>query len=550
MKKLFYMLCSLILSCNIQAQEIRELAWGTPSAVVDLRTVGGSQLVKSEWKSLNATIITAKFNAPGPSPTDKLLLYPTGKEITTNTLEPRYATPAFEQANWEKVAVTDLETRRGNGLLSHVWYRTKVTLPENVGNFKTKGTRILFEIVADDYSEVWVNGKIHKAFGARDNGVINGYNARQRVWLTDNAQAGETFDIAILVTNGLIADLPNNYVWIRSATLDFYPEKPTLDTWKNLGQIITINEELNKVIDPKVKIEKLADGFQFTEGPVWHPDGYLLFSDPNTNVIYKYDPKIGNVSIYMTKSGYSGFDIGDYHQPGSNGLAIDTEGRLIACQHGNRRLVRHELKGPVTVLSAGYDNKKLNSPNDVVLKSNGDAYFTDPPYGLPKAFNDKGKETPFSGVYRVNKQGKTDLLTTDLGGPNGIAFSPDEKYLYVSNWDIRDIHNTKTLWRYEVKPDGMLTNGKIFFDMNQTDDDEALDGLKVDNKGYIFASAPGGVWIISPEGKYLGKIVGPERPANMAWGDDGKTLYLTAHTGLYKISTLNGGKIAQNSLKN
>ena len=137
------------------------------------------------------------------------------------------------------------------------------------------------------------------------------------------------------------------------------------------------------------------------------------------------------------------------------------------------------------------------------------------------------------------------MLSTDLGGPNGIAFSPDEKYLYVSNWDIRDIHNTKTLWRYEIKPDGTLANGKVFFDMNQTDDDEALDGIKVDTKGNIFSSAPGGVWIISPEGKYLGKIIGPERPANMAWGDDGKTLYLTAHTGLYKIQTLNGGKIAK-----
>ena len=530
---------------NIQAQEIRELAWGTPTAVVDLRTKEGCQLVKSDWKSLNAAIVPTKFNAPGPSATDKFLLYPTGKEITTNTLEPRYGTPAFEQANWEKVAATDLETRRGNGLLSHVWYQTKVTLPENIGAFKTKGARLLFEIVADDYSEVWVNGKLNKSFGARANGVINGYNARQRVWLTDNAQAGETFDIVVLVTNGVIADLPDNYVWIRSATLDFYTEKPTPDAWKNLGQVVKINEELNKVIDLKAKIEKLADGFQFTEGPVWHPDGYLLFSDPNTNVIYKYDPKIGNVSIYMTKSGYTGIDIGDYHQPGSNGLAIDSLHRLIVCQHGNRRLVRHELKGPVTVLSTGFDNKKLNSPNDVVLKSNGDAYFTDPPYGLPKAFNDPKKETSYSGVYRVNKAGKTDLLTTDLGGPNGIAFSPDEKYLYVSNWDIRDIHNTKTIWRYEVKPDGTLANGKIFFDMNQTDDDEALDGLKVDNKGYIFASAPGGVWIISPEGKYLGKIIGPERPANMAWGDDGKTLYLTAHSGLYKIATLNGGKIAK-----
>lgn len=542
--KVLFLLPFLGLGNLLYAQESRELALGKASAIVDLRTTEGIQLVKAQWKSLNAQITPAKFNAPGPSDKDKLPLYPTGKSVNSFTLEPRYGTPAFEQANWENVSATDLETRRGNGLLSHVWYTVKVTIPEKVAAFNTTGSRVMFEIVADDYSEVWINGKLRKSFGARANGVINGYNARQRVWLTDHAKPGETFDLAILVTNGPIADLPNNYVWIRSATLDFYPEKPVNEAWKNIGQIVMIQDELKNVIDPKAKIEKLADGFQFTEGPVWHPDGYLLFSDPNTNVIYKYDPNMGNITVYMTKSGYSGFDIGEYGQPGSNGLAIDAEKRLVVCQHGNRRIIRHELKGPVTILSDKYDGKRLNSPNDIVIKSNGDIYFTDPPYGLPKAFNDSRKETPYSGVYRI-KDGKTDILTKDLGGPNGIAFSPDEKYLYVSNWDIRDIHNTKTLWRYEVKPDGSLTNGKIFFDMNQTDDDEALDGLKVDNKGYIFASAPGGVWIISPEGKYLGRIIGPERPANMAWGDDGKTLYLTAHTGLYKITTLNGGKIAK-----
>ena len=546
--KLFLILLSLT-SAFVQAQEIRELAWGNPMAVVDLRKTESSQLVKAQWRSLNAKITPATFHAPGPSVAgspvaDKLPLYPTGKAVSTFTLEPRANTAAFEQATWETVAATDLEARRGNGLLSHVWYRTTVTLPSTVGKFPVTGSRVLFEVVADDYSEVWINGKLRKSFGARANGVINGYNARQRVWLTDNAKPGDTFDLAILVTNGPIADLPDNYVWIRSATLDFYATKPAPDAWKNLGQVVQIQDELKSVIDPATKIEKVADGFQFTEGPVWHPDGYLLFSDPNANVIYKYDARMGNVSIYMTKTGYTGYDIGTYHQPGSNGLAIDPAGHLIVCQHGNRRIIRDEIKGPMTVLSDGYDGRKLNSPNDLVVKSNGDIYFTDPPYGLPNAFADKAKETPYSGVYRI-RNGKTDLLTTDLGGPNGIAFSPDETYLYVSNWDIRDIHNTKTLWRYEVKPDGTLTNGKVFFDMNQTDDDEALDGIKVDLKGNIFVSAPGGVWIISPAGNYLGRIIGPERPANMAWGDDGKTLYLTAHTGLYKIATLNGGPIVK-----
>ncbi len=274
---------------------------------------------------------------------------------------------------------------------------------------------------------------------------------------------------------------------------------------------------------------------------MWHPDGFLLFSDPNTNVIYRYEPLLQNVSVYMDKSGYTGFNIGEYHQPGSNGLAIDAEGRLLVCQHGNRRVVRHEKKGPVTVLSDNWQGRRLNSPNDLTLKSDGTVYFTDPPYGLPKNYADPRKETPHQGVYRI-KDGKTELLSTDLGGPNGIAFSPDEKYLYVSNWDIRDIHHTKTLWRYEVAPDGSLRNGRVFFDFSFTDDDEALDGIKVDRAGNLFVSAPGGVWVLSAEGNYLGKIICPERPANMAWGDaDGKTLYLTAHSGLYKIHTVHGG---------
>jgi gluconolactonase len=290
-------------------------------------------------------------------------------------------------------------------------------------------------------------------------------------------------------------------------------------------------------------VEKVADGFSFTEGPVWHPDGYLLFSDPNTNTIYRYNPANHNVTVYMSHSGYTGADIGDYHQPGSNGLTIDKEGRLIIDQHGNRRVIRLEKKGPITILSDNFDGKRLNSPNDLVLKSDGSLYITDPPYGLPGLFNDPQKETPYSGVYMI-KNGKTVLLTKDLGGPNGIAFSPDEKYLYIGNWDIRDIHHTKTVWRYEVQADGTLKNGKNFFDWNLTEDDEAIDGIKVDKAGNLFVSAPGGVWIISAEGKLLGKIVTPERPANMAWGDDGKTLYLTAHTSLYKIRVNTGGKFS------
>lgn len=527
------------------AQEHRDLALGQAAAIADLRTQEGVRALNAAWKFQEANIVETTFKRPGPSTQDPLPLYPTGANGTTHALSPKASAANFEDKAWETLDPTTLETRRGTGLLSFVWFRINITIPEKLGSFQTPGTTAMLEIVADDYSEIFVNGKLSKTLGQTGGGAISGWNTRNRVLLTQDAKPEQQFQIAILCANAPFADLPENYIWIRSATVDFYKSMPSAyPDAQNLGRLEQIEKSFDNVVAPDAKLERLATGFQFTEGPVWHPDGFLLFSDPNTNVIYRYEPATQNVSVYITKSGYAGFDIGEYHQPGSNGLAIDAEGRLMVCQHGNRRVIRHETKGPITVLSDNIQGQKLNSPNDLVLKSDGTVYFTDPPYGLPKNYNDSKKETPNQGVYRV-KNGKTELLSTNLGGPNGIAFSPDERFLYVSNWDIRDIHHTKTLWRFEVDSDGKLINGKIFFDFNFTDGDEALDGIKVDKMGNVFVSAPGGVWVLSPEGKYLGKIVGPERPANMAWGDaDGKTLYLTAHTGLYKIRTVHGGKIA------
>jgi len=525
------------------SQEHRELAIGQPDAVVDLRTKEGAALVQAEWRYSDAHIFQAGFQKPGPGETDPLPLYPTGGKITTHDIHPKAGAADFDDSQWEALDPASLEVRRGSGLLSFNWYRLSVTIPEKVRELNTQGSTVVFEIVVDDYSEIWVNGKLNKTFGQAGNGVASGFNSRNRVFLTNNARPGETFQLAILGINGPIADLPANYIWIRSATLDIYETYPSRPEWKNLGKVVAFDDKLNDILEANATIEKLADGFQFTEGPVWHPDGYLLFSDPNANVIYRYDPTTHNVSIYMTKSGYAGLDIGQYHQPGSNGLAIDAQGRLIVCQHGNRRVIRHEKKGPVTVLADNWNGKKLNSPNDLVLKSDGTVYFTDPPYGLPMNYADPRKETPHQGVYRI-RDGKAELLAPSLGGPNGIAFSPGEHYLYVGNWDIRDIWNSKTVWRFPVEADGTLGEGEVFFNFNQTEQDEAIDGIKVDAEGNLFVSAPGGLWVLSPDGQLLGKITGPERPANMAWGDDGKTLYLTAHTGLYKIRVKTGGHLA------
>ncbi|HEY0678168.1 MAG TPA: SMP-30/gluconolactonase/LRE family protein [Chitinophagaceae bacterium] len=542
-KYMLLLLCINIMSQAI-AQESRQLSIGGPNAIADLRTEEGAALVNANWYVQPATLAVKQFRSPGPgSNGDALPLYPTGNAIQTHTLEPQIGSAGFEKG-FMKVSPAELEKRQGTGLFSFIWYKIEVTLPSAIGDLAINGTTAVFEIVVDDYSEVWVNGKQQPVFGESGNGLISGYNSRNRVVLTNNAKPGEHFDILVLAINGPIGQLPENYIWVRNAFIDFYKEPPVNNSWKDIGKIEVIDQQLENVISAQSKVEKIADGFQFTEGPVWHPDGYLLFSDPNANVVYRYNPVNHNVGIYISHSGYAGADIGQYKQPGSNGLAIDRQGRLIVAQHGNRRVIRHEKKGPVTVLVDRIDEKRLNSPNDLVLKSDGSLYITDPPYGLPEFYNDKRKELPYQGVI-LYKDGKARVVAKECGGPNGIAFSPDEKYLYVGNWDIRDIHNTKTVWRYEVQPDGSLKNGKVFFNWNFTEGDEAIDGIKVDKEGNLFVSAPGGVWIISAEAKLLGKIITPERPANMAWGGaDGKTLYMTAHSSLYKVSVRTGGKFS------
>jgi gluconolactonase len=321
---------------------------------------------------------------------------------------------------------------------------------------------------------------------------------------------------------------------MRLAKLSFYKgdsAEPYAITPSEVNvEVVRNDPAINEIVPPNAKIIKLAEGFKFTEGPVWIRDGnYLLFSDPNNNRIYKYTPD-GQLSIFREKSGYAGADIAEYGQPGSNGLTVDPQGRLTINQHGNRRVIRVDTDGD-TVLADRYDGKRLNSPNDLVYRSDGTLFFTDPPFGLPKFDKDPRKELPYSGVFSLHN-GKLRLVSTDMTGPNGIAFSPDEKYLYVGDWD--DLK--KVIYRYVVNADGTLKNGSIFFDMTNAAGDDAIDGIKVDARGNLFVSGPGGLWVISPKGKHLGTIIAPMHPHNMAWGDpDHQTLYLTAKSGLYKI---------------
>jgi gluconolactonase len=502
-----------------------------PDAIVDLMTAEGVQLVQSQWRYSDAKVVEVNHHWPGAD------LGPTGPPNRTLDLVPHAGVSDFDDATWEVIEPTSLEKRRATGRLCFNWYRINVTIPDRIGSFDPTGSTVVFEIVIDDYAEIWVDGRLPLLLGQTGGQLIKGFNAPNRVILARNVRPGQQIQLAILGVNGPLSSPPGNFIWVRSASLDFY-RAARFEEAREWGGVITRKDAaLDAIVSPSAKFEKLATGFSFTEGPVWVPrkdgmEGYLLFSVPNDNTIYRMTAD-GEASVFRTKSGYSGFDIGEYHQPGSNGLTLDRQGRLTIDQHGNRRVIRVEPRGNITVLADRYDGKQLNSPNDLVYKSDGSLYFTDPPFGLPKVFNDPRKELPFSGIYRV-ADGKVQLVASDLDAPNGLAFSPDEKYLYVDNWNEKN----KIVMRYPVLPDGMLGKGTVFFDMTFVPGETALDGLKVDQQGNVYVCGPGGIWILSPEGKHLGTITPPEEAHNMAWGDeDGKSLYVTALSSIYRTRT-------------
>jgi gluconolactonase len=506
------------------AQVTQDAPARRPDAIVDLMTDEGVRLVRGTWRYSDARIVSVAHRSPGPD------LRPSGPPNQTHDIEPKAGESGFDDSGWSVIQPAELMARRGTGRLSFNWYRIQVTVPDHIGRFEPTGGTALLEIVVDDYAEIWVNGQLPQVLGQSGGQLVRGWNAPNRVVLGRDVRPGQEFQIAIFGANGPLSSPPVNFIWIRSATIDFYKTGgPGVGTPVETT-IVRKDPRLDRIVASDARIEKLAGGFTFTEGPVWHPDGYLLFSDPNDNVIYRWSPD-GQVSVYRTKSGYSGVDVGEYRQPGSNGVAVDREGRLTINEHGNRRVTRVEKNGVLTVLADRFNGRRLNSPNDLVYRSDGSLYFTDPPFGLPKAFDDPRKELPFSGIYRV-AEGRLQLLARDLTGPNGLAFSPDERYLYVGNWDEKK----KVVMRYEVKPEGTLGPGEVFYDMTSVPGEDALDGVKVDREGHVYVSGPGGLWILAPDGALLGTIAGPEHPHNMAWGDaDRRTLYLTAQTGLYRI---------------
>lgn len=315
---------------------------------------------------------------------------------------------------------------------------------------------------------------------------------------------------------------------------------------QNKGTIERLDGGLDTIVPENASIEKLTDGFKWTEGPVWTRAGYLLFAEIPSNRIMKWAPG-GQASTFLSPSGYQGKALYGGPESGSNGMTLDKSGRLTVAGHARRNVFRLESlsKGAkLTVLAERYQGKRLSSPNDLVYRADGSLYFTDPPYGLPtQSDKDPLKELPFNGVYRIPgaashpagappDDAKLQLIIKDLTRPNGIAFSPDQKYLYIAVSDP----NHKVWMRYDVKAEGTVSNGRVFFNATSDKAPGLPDGMKVDEKGNIYSAGPGGVWIISPEGRHLGTIKMPEKTANCNWGDaDGKTLYITASTSLYRI---------------
>ncbi len=327
--------------------------------------------------------------------------------------------------------------------------------------------------------------------------------------------------------------------WLRSSTpslvlLFLLSDHRFIMAQQTLGSIERLYPKFEQLVPQESRIEVLAKGFTWTEGPVWigGADGCLLFSDIPRNSIFKWTTD-GNVALFMSPSGYTGVT---YYglEPGSNGLLLDRQGRLILCEHGDRRLSVLLNDGGKQTLADSYNGKRLNSPNDAVLKSNGDIYFTDPPYGLPDRFTDRRRELDFCGVFRLSTDGTVTLLTKDIARPNGIAFSPDEKTLYIAQSNPEQANWTA----FVVQADGSLGASREIANVTDRVGKEPglPDGLTVDSDGILWASGPGGIYVMEPDGTLLGRLLVGERTSNCTIGPDG-WLYLTADSYLCRIKT-------------
>jgi len=520
-----------VLALRTMSAVAGEIPKGRADAVIDLGTADGIKLIKGTWRYCDTKIVEVPFRSPGPD------LKPSGPPNTTYDFTPHAEGKDFDDSKWEVIEPSTLGQRRSTGKLCFCWYRLRVTIPERICDFDPTGATAVFEIVVDDYAEIWVDGKLPRELGQSGGNVVKGFNAPNRLVIGRDVKPGQEIQLAIFAMNGPISATPANFIYIRHAKLEFF--KHSAAAGPKLGDFVRLDPRFDKLVPRDAVLDRVADGHTWVEGPVWdRRNGYLLFSDIPRNTVYRWFPGAG-ASEFLKPSGYTGTAPFTGREPGSNGLAFDAEGRLVLCEHGDRRIARLEKDGRKTTLVDRFEGKRLNSPNDLVFKSNGDLYFTDPPFGLPGAFNDTGRELPFCGVYRLSRDGKLTLLTKEIKAPNGLAFSPDEKTLYVTNAD-RD----NAVWlAYDVKGDGTLGAGRVFFDATSWTRTRhgAPDGMKVDKDGNLFAAGPGGLHVFDPDGAHLGSIDLGVATSNCAWGEDGSVLYITADAAVYRFKLTTKG---------
>jgi gluconolactonase len=351
------------------------------------------------------------------------------------------------------------------------------------------------------------------------------------------------------MNRGMRGSLSSSVLWLLilssactetgdGASLNLSAELGPMPTASGAGMILRLDPRFDALVPPGAVIERVADGFEFLEGPVWiREDSRLIFSDLGANSIYEWTESGG--PRVLIENYYDGSTEGLGNLFGSNGLTRDSDGQIVIGDHGRRQVTRLESDGSQVALVDSFEGARLNSPNDVVYRSDGWLYFTDPPYGLDGGDDSPLKELDFNGIYRLGPDGDLELLSSEQSRPNGLAFSPDENTLYVANCD-----GEQAVWMaYDVSLDG-LSNARVLAEANTRRPETGCpDGLKVDRQGNVFATGPGGVWIIAPDGTHLGTIAPTENPANVGWGEDGRTLYMTARTGLYRIRLIAEGPI-------
>jgi gluconolactonase len=513
-----------------------------PRATIDLATAAGAALVEGTWRYSDTRVVEVDFPGPGAEG------QPTGAAGRTYDIEPRAGAADFDDSGWTVIDPASLSQRRSTGRVCFNWYRIGLVIPPAIDGFDPTGSTVVFETTIDDYAEIWVDGELARGLGQSGGSVIAGWNAPNRLVIGRGVVPGQRIQLAIFGINGPLSNPPTNFIYLRGARLSFHdvPPGPVVTGPREVNvEVERVDPAFDAIVGPNPKIHKLAEGFAFTEGPIWVPAsadraGHLLFSDPNRNTIYEYTPGAAiagggasedRLEVFRHPSGYDQPDIASYKQPGSNGLTLDLEDRLVVNEHGNRRVTRTEVDGSITVLADRFESKRFNSPNDLVYRSDGTLFVTDPPFGLPRVFADPRKELEWSGVFALAPSGELRVVTRELSGPNGVALSPDERWLYVGNWDEKK----KVVMRYELAADGSARRGELFFDLTAAPGEDAIDGVKVDRLGNVYVSGPGGLWVISAAGRHLGTIKAPRHIHNMAWGDDGRTLYLCARDSLYRM---------------